>query len=130
MRSGSGWREAGGLSWGAPTSSTELRASSSATTRRWSRTSVGGALRMASEPSPRTLIVILNWKNFEDTLACLASLEQAELPGADILVVDNGSRNGSVEAIRSRFASVPLIENSANLGFAGGNNVGIRYASE
>jgi GT2 family glycosyltransferase len=44
------------------------------------------------------------------------------------LVVDNGSTDGSVAAIRRGFPEVPIIENQQNLGFAGGNNVGIRWA--
>jgi GT2 family glycosyltransferase len=77
-----------------------------------------------------TLILILNWKKYQDTLDCLSSLMKADLSGADILVIDNASRNGSVQNIKATFPHIPLIENIENLGFAGGNNVGIRYAIE
>lgn len=78
--------------------------------------------------SYKVAMVILNWNGKADTLACLQSLEQ--MVDADYLpiVVDNASTDGSVAAIRERYPSVHLIENSRNLGFAEGNNVGIRYA--
>jgi len=44
------------------------------------------------------------------------------------LVVDNGSTDGSIDAIRERFPGMDVIENGRNLGFAEGNNVGIRAA--
>jgi GT2 family glycosyltransferase len=45
-------------------------------------------------------------------------------------VVDNGSTDGSVEAIRNRFPSVSILELEKNLGYAAGNNAGIQYAME
>jgi GT2 family glycosyltransferase len=75
-------------------------------------------------------IVVLNWNHREATLACLASLQRAELGGAAITVVDNGSRDGSVDAIRGRFAGLPVIALPENRGYAGGNNAGIRAALE
>ncbi len=75
-------------------------------------------------------IVVLNWNGREDTLACLASLQQVDYARYDVVVVDNGSGDGSVEAIRERWNSVTLICNQQNLGFCGGNNVGLRLALE
>jgi GT2 family glycosyltransferase len=75
-------------------------------------------------------IVVLNWNRRDDTLACLASLARAELGGARVLVVDNGSRDGSVEAIRGRFPEVEVLALPENRGYAGGNNAGIRAALE
>jgi GT2 family glycosyltransferase len=69
--------------------------------------------------------VVLSWNGREDTLACLASLEAEPVTP---LVVDNGSSDGSVEAVRER--GVEVVENGRNLGFAGGMNVGIRLALE
>ncbi|RLC85897.1 MAG: glycosyltransferase family 2 protein, partial [Chloroflexi bacterium] len=85
---------------------------------------------MPGTPSLVT-IIILNWNGLADTLACLASL--AHLDNADaceILVVDNGSTDGSPPVIRERFPGVTLIETGENLGFTGGNNVGLRWALE
>ena len=73
-------------------------------------------------------IVVLNWNRRDDTLACLASLAQADLGGAAVLVVDNGSRDGSTQAIRERFPAVRVVALPENRGFAGGNNAGIREA--
>ena len=73
-------------------------------------------------------IIVLNWNRRDDTLACLDSLAQASLGGASVTVVDNGSRDGSVEAIRDRHAAVRVLALPENRGYAGGNNAGIRAA--
>jgi GT2 family glycosyltransferase len=69
--------------------------------------------------------VVLNWNGGDDTLAALASLG-----GIPAVCVDNGSTDGSAEAVAERFPAVDLIRTGVNLGFAGGNNVGIRRALE
>jgi GT2 family glycosyltransferase len=73
-------------------------------------------------------LVVLNWNGLADTLDCLRSLSHVDCPGCEVVVVDNGSTDGSARAIRERFPSVTLLENGENLGYAGGNNVGLRYA--
>jgi len=73
-------------------------------------------------------IVVLNWNRREETLACLESLRAADLGGAALMVVDNGSRDGSVAAIGERFPEVAVLPLAENLGYAGGNNAGIREA--
>ena len=73
-------------------------------------------------------IIVLNWNGREVTLACLESLVAATLGGATIWVVDNGSRDGSVEAIAERFPQVRLLALAENRGYAGGNNAGMRAA--
>jgi GT2 family glycosyltransferase len=73
-------------------------------------------------------IVVLNWNGKQDTLACLATLSQLHYPHREVIVVDNGSTDGSVDAIRAQFPHDHLLENGENLGFAEGNNVGIRFA--
>jgi len=77
--------------------------------------------------SPRVGIVILNWNRPAHTMACLRSLEQLAYPSCEVVVVDNGSAGDSVAAIRRGFPAVDVIENGHNLGFAGGNNVGIAH---
>ncbi|HVL33065.1 MAG TPA: glycosyltransferase family 2 protein [Actinomycetota bacterium] len=71
--------------------------------------------------------VVLNWKRAAETIACIASV-RATSPQTEIIVIDNASGDGSAERIRASHPDIELIENSANLGFAGGNNVGIAAA--
>jgi GT2 family glycosyltransferase len=78
--------------------------------------------------SPRVAIVIVNWNGMRDTLECLASLQQDHFQEKQVIVVDNGSADESVSTIRAAFPEVTVLETSANLGFTGGNNVGIEYA--
>lgn len=78
--------------------------------------------------TPPVMIVVLNWNRLADTVACLESLSCLDYPARQIVVVDNGSDDGSVEAIRERFPAVALIENEENLGYAAGNNKGVAYA--
>ncbi len=78
--------------------------------------------------SARVLIIILCYNGIADTLACLESLQRVEYPSYDVLVVDNASSDGTPETVRAQFPLVTVIENGANLGFAAGNNVGLRYA--
>jgi GT2 family glycosyltransferase len=73
-------------------------------------------------------IVVLNYNGWRDTAACLSSLERLSYDNKEVVVVDNGSSDDSVLHIRRDFSSVKLIEAGANLGFAGGCNLGIRYA--
>ena len=109
---------------------------------------------------PRVSIVILNWNGWADTLECLASLEAATYPALDVIVVDNASRDDSIERMTSwlegrglpwsmaelggrdaplvakheaqhrenRLPEVLLIASTTNLGFCGGNNVGMETA--
>jgi hypothetical protein len=71
--------------------------------------------------------VVLNWNGREDTLRCLASL-RAVRGEHRVYVADNGSADGSAEAIRAAHPEAVLIENGANLGYAGGNNPAIARA--
>jgi hypothetical protein len=82
------------------------------------------------ERAPSVCIVVVNWNGREDSVACLSSLGRIDYPNFKILVVDNGSTDGSVEAIRAKYPSVEVIEAGANLGFSGGNNKGIVRALE
>jgi GT2 family glycosyltransferase len=60
----------------------------------------------------------------------LSSLEFLDYPDYKVIVVDNGSTDNSVAEIRKAHPQITLLETGRNLGFAGGNNVGIRYALE
>lgn len=71
------------------------------------------------------MAVVLNWNGGDDTAAALESLS-----GIETICVDNGSTDGSDRLVEERFPAVELIRTGANLGFAGGNNVGLRRAFE
>jgi GT2 family glycosyltransferase len=71
----------------------------------------------------KLVAVVLNWNGGDDTPAALESLE-----GVQTICVDNGSDDGSPDAVAARFPGVELIRTGVNLGFSGGNNVGIRRA--
>lgn len=80
--------------------------------------------------APKIVIVLLNWNGKKDTIQCLQSLSQVTGPRFRTIVIDNGSTDGSVEAIREAFPEQPIFQMGANLGFAGGNNYGITWALE
>jgi hypothetical protein len=81
--------------------------------------------------APRVAIVVLTWNGKGLTLACLESLASLEYDAIDVIVVDNGSVDGTADAVRSAYGDrVTVIENSTNLGFSRGNNEGIRRALE
>jgi GT2 family glycosyltransferase len=75
-------------------------------------------------------LIVLSWNGREDTLACLASLAAVRDADTEVVVVDNGSTDGSVQAVRAAHPEVHVVENGRNLGFAGGNNAGLRHAFE
>ncbi|MDD4331282.1 MAG: glycosyltransferase family 2 protein [Methanosarcinaceae archaeon] len=81
-------------------------------------------------PSPKVSIIILNWNGKEDTLNCLASLMRISYPNYSLILVDNGSTDGSAELFKNRYPGLKLLENGKNLGFSEGNNVGISKALE
>jgi GT2 family glycosyltransferase len=75
-------------------------------------------------------IIILNWNGLKDTLECVGSCLKLDYPIFEIVIVDNGSDDGSENILRESFPSIRLIQTGANLGYAGGNNAGIRHALE
>jgi GT2 family glycosyltransferase len=77
----------------------------------------------------KLVAVVLNWKRPEETIACVTSIRETA-PDAQIVVVDNASADGSVEKIRRAHLGIAVVENFENLGYAGGNNIGIKVALE
>lgn len=81
------------------------------------------------EQQPDVSVVIVNWNTRQYLLDCIASLrEQTTRVRLEIIVVDNGSHDGSEDAVRDRYPGVTLIQNGANFGFARANNVGFAVA--
>lgn len=81
-----------------------------------------------SADRPLVVILVLNWNGWNDTLRCLDSLDRLEYDHHSGLVVDNGSSDPSEAKIREARPDVELLQVGQNLGYAGGNNVGIRRA--
>lgn len=77
----------------------------------------------------RVAIVVLSYNGLENTLECLDSLKRIDKKGfnTEIIVVDNASTDGSAGAL-SKVKDIHLINNLTNLGFCGGNNIGIKEA--
>ena len=80
--------------------------------------------------APRVSIVVLNWNQYSLTSECLESLRRIGYPDFKIVVVDNGSHDGSSQRIKRNFPDVKLIESPQNLGVAGGRNLGVRETLE
>ncbi len=73
------------------------------------------------------LVIIVNWQRPADTLACIQSVMQSKGISPEVLVVDNGSQDSSVEQISQTFPQVSLLPLKKNLGFAGGYNAGMEW---
>jgi GT2 family glycosyltransferase len=76
-------------------------------------------------PQGTLSVVVLNWNGRSDLADCLRSLERQEDREIEVVVVDNGSSDGSPEMVERDFPSATLVRNGANLGFAEGCNRGI-----
>src|SRR5690606_10813637 len=75
-------------------------------------------------------IILLNWNGFDYTKACIESLRQITYPHWQVILVDNGSTDGSLEKLEALFPEAVFLASSENIGFTGGNNLGISYALE
>jgi GT2 family glycosyltransferase len=78
----------------------------------------------------QVFIVLLNWQQWELTVACLMSLQALDYDDWKVIVLDNGSDDDSVERIQEKCPYIEVVELGENLGFARGNNAGIRLALE
>ena len=75
-------------------------------------------------------IVILNWNGYEDTSECIISLQKITYDNYQIVVVDNGSDVEDFNKLKNNFPNVKVLRSDVNLGFTGGNNLGIKYSLE
>lgn len=84
----------------------------------------------ATSTHTKVAVILVNWNGREVTLDCLRSLRAVRSHALHVLVVDNASTDGSVEAIQLNFPEAEILQQSSNLRFAGGNNAGIKRALE
>ena len=77
--------------------------------------------------NPLVSVLIVNWNSKSDLEDCLGSLFGISYPSYEVIVVDNGSTDSSVELLKEKYPRVRIVESKKNLGFAGGNNVGFKY---
>ena len=82
------------------------------------------------EHKAKVNVVILNWNRKDVLLECLKAVYELDYPLYEVIVVDNASTDGSVEAVKQNFPDVVLIENDKNYGAIGGKNIGLRKALE
>ena len=76
----------------------------------------------------KVVVVIINYNGKADTIACLESVFRTQYPSYEILIVDNGSQDGSTEELQRRFPSVFIVKNPDNRGFAVAGNQGASIA--
>ena len=71
-------------------------------------------------------IITVNFNGLEDTSALIETIPQTD--GVEVIVVDNGSRDDEASVIQQRYPWITVVRSPKNLGFAGGNNLGIKAA--
>ena len=79
---------------------------------------------------PLVYVIVLNWNGLEHLPVCLRSLQDLSYINRRIVMVDNGSSDGSQDFVRKEFPDVEIIQNIKNIGFSPANNVGMLYALE
>lgn len=77
----------------------------------------------------KVYVIVLNWNGIDLVEACLDSLLEQTYP-AEVVVVDNGSTDGSVELLEKKYSKIHLFKEDKNHGFAGGVNIGIKFAMD
>jgi GT2 family glycosyltransferase len=83
---------------------------------------------MEAISQPKVAIIIVNWNGYDLTKACLESLKILLYSNFKVVLVDNGSQDHSGENLKDEFPEIELISSTENLGFTGGNNLGIQWA--
>lgn len=88
--------------------------------------------RTPAETRPGVVsVVLVNYRGAEDTITCLQAFADVEWPDdrLELVVIDNDSGDGSAERIRAAVPRAKVVESGANLGFAGGCNLGVEHAT-
>ncbi|MBU4589978.1 MAG: glycosyltransferase family 2 protein [Candidatus Omnitrophica bacterium] len=75
---------------------------------------------------PIVSVIIVNWNGERYLERCLTSVKKQTYQEIELIVVDNGSSDDSVEFIKRNYPEIQIIKNKRNLGFAEGNNIGIK----
>ena len=78
--------------------------------------------------SPLISVVILNWNGKEYLSSCIRSVREQTYPNMEMILVDNASKDGSVEVVKNLYSDLNVIINHENLGYGGGNNRGMTEA--
>src|SRR5437870_10835814 len=78
--------------------------------------------------TPKISVILIHLNQEADTRECILSLQHITRQNVELIVVDNGSTDGSVDHLQGQFPSVRFVQTGENLGFAGGNNIGIDNA--
>ena len=73
-------------------------------------------------------VIIINWNSFQLTYNTIKSIQQSSYNSIDIILVDNNSTDGSGLSLKEEFKYIKYIQSKENLGFTGGNNLGLQYA--
>ena len=83
-----------------------------------------------SSPSKLVAVIVLSWNNYADLSKCLESVLNSDVHGFSlkVIVVDNGSTDDLCSRLKREYSSVTVLCTGVNLGFARGNNVGIKHA--
>ena len=79
---------------------------------------------------PKVFIVVLNYNGKDVIKRCLTSVFKIDYPNFEVVFVDNNSTDGSLELAKGNFSKANFIKNEENLGYASGNNIGIRFSLE
>lgn len=73
-------------------------------------------------------VVVLAWNQVDETIECLNSLSKSDYTNMEVLLVDNGSTDGTSQSIQRDFSQVRIIRTNSNVGIARGYNLGIEYS--
>lgn len=84
---------------------------------------------MTARSDAKVSILLVNYNGLAHLDECLSSVCAQTYPGLEIIMVDNGSKDGSAEHVERAFSAVKVIRAGANLGFAGGNNFGLPHCT-